>query len=181
MSVATVVSFLGVLAVMIVAFGGFRHATMAMAALVMGMVWACGYITLTVGYVNILSIAFASILLGLGIDYGIYYVARYLQLREQTESTSQALVETAAIAGPGILTGAVDLGHRLLRGLADRVPRRVATGDDRRRRGIALLVGRGDRSAGDDPTDRCRRREGKAARPAESAVLAAARCSPIRG
>ena len=107
MSVATVVSFLGVLAVMIVAFGGFRHATMAMTALVVGMVWACGYITLTVGYVNILSIAFASILLGLGIDYGIYYVARYLQQREHTESTSQALVETAAIAGPGILTGAV--------------------------------------------------------------------------
>ena len=107
MSVATVVSFLGVLAVMIVAFGGFRHATMAMTALVVGMVWACGYITLTIGYVNILSIAFASILLGLGIDYGIYYVARYLEQREHTESTSQALVETAAIAGPGILTGAV--------------------------------------------------------------------------
>ena len=107
MSVATVVSFLGVLAVMIVAFGGFRHATMAMTALVVGMIWACGYITLTIGYVNILSIAFASILLGLGIDYGIYYVARYLQQREHTESTSQALVETAAIAGPGILTGAV--------------------------------------------------------------------------
>ena len=107
MSVATILSFLGVLAVMIVAFGGFRHATMAMVALVVGMVWACGCITLTVGYVNILSIAFASILFGLGIDYGIYYVARYLQLRETTESTSQALVETAAIAGPGILTGAI--------------------------------------------------------------------------
>ena len=82
MSAATVLSFLGVLAVMIVAFGGFRHATMAMAALVVGMVWACGCIALTIGHVNILSIAFASILLGLGIDYGIYYVARYLQLRE---------------------------------------------------------------------------------------------------
>jgi uncharacterized protein len=107
MSVATVLSFLGVLAVMIVAFGGFRHATMAMTALVVAMVWACGYITLTVGYVNILSIAFASILLGLGIDYGIYFVARYLQQREHTDSTSQALMETAAIAGPGILTGAL--------------------------------------------------------------------------
>ena len=28
----------------------------------------------------------------MGIDYGIYYVARYLQLRETTESTSEALV-----------------------------------------------------------------------------------------
>ncbi len=107
MSAATVLSFLGVLAVMIVAFGGFRHATMAMAALVIGMVWACGCITLTIGYVNILSIAFASILLGLGIDYGIYYVARYLQVRETTASTSEALVETAGTVGPGVLTGAL--------------------------------------------------------------------------
>ena len=34
MSAATILSFVGVLAVMIVAFGGFRHAIMAMAALV---------------------------------------------------------------------------------------------------------------------------------------------------
>ena len=107
MSVATILSFAGVLGVMIVAFGGFRHAAMAMLALVVGMVWACGCVTLTVGYVNILSIAFASILFGLGIDYGIYYVTRYLQTRANTESTSQALLETTAIAGPGILTGAV--------------------------------------------------------------------------
>ena len=107
MSLATLISFLGVLAVMIVAFGGFRHAILAMAALVVAMIWACGYITLAVGYVNILSIAFASILFGLGIDYGIYYVARYLQQRANTASTSQALVETAILTGPGILTGAV--------------------------------------------------------------------------
>ena len=107
MSIATILSFAGVLGVMIVAFGGFRHAAMAMAALVVGMVWACGCVTLTIGYVNILSIAFASILFGLGIDYGIYYVTRYLQMRANTESTTQALLETTAVAGPGILTGAI--------------------------------------------------------------------------
>ncbi len=107
MTLATIVSFLGVLAVMVVAFGGFRHAAMAMATLVVGMMWACGCITLTVGHVNILSIAFASILFGLGIDYGIYYVSRYLELRENTDSTSVALVRTATVAGPGIFTGAI--------------------------------------------------------------------------
>ncbi|MEN6407267.1 MAG: MMPL family transporter [Thermoguttaceae bacterium] len=106
MSAATLVSFFGVLAVMIVAFGGFRHAIMAMTALVIGMIWACGCVTLTIGYVNVLSIAFASILFGMGIDYGIYYIARYLQLREQTTSTTEALVHTSSLVGPGILTGA---------------------------------------------------------------------------
>ncbi len=107
MTLATILSFLGVLAVMIVAFGGLRHSIIAMAALVVGMIWACGYVTLTIGHLNILSIAFGSILFGLGIDYGVYYVAHYLQHRERTDSTSLALVRTAAGAGPGILTGAV--------------------------------------------------------------------------
>ena len=107
MSVATILSFVGVLAVIIVAFGGFRHAVLAMLALVVGMVWACGCVALTVGHVNVLSIAFGSILFGLGIDYGIYYVARYLQVRKDTESTADALAATAASTGPGVLTGAV--------------------------------------------------------------------------
>lgn len=107
MSVATFLSFAGVLAVIIVAFGGFRHAIFAMAALVIGMIWACGCIALTVGHVNVLSIAFGSILFGLGIDYGIYYIASYLQLRKETESTSEALAAMAASVGPGVLTGAL--------------------------------------------------------------------------
>jgi hopanoid biosynthesis associated RND transporter like protein HpnN len=106
MSYATILSFLGVLAVMIVAFGGFRHATMPMLALIGGTVWTCGFITVSIGYVNVLSIAFASILFGMGIDYGIYYVARYLQVRAHTESTSDALIQTSGLVGPGILTGA---------------------------------------------------------------------------
>jgi hopanoid biosynthesis associated RND transporter like protein HpnN len=107
MTAATILSFLGVFAVIVLAFGGLRHSLFAMTALVLGMIWACGCITLMIGYVSILSIAFASILFGLGIDYGIYYVSRYLQLRQTVESPSDALVAVAGSAGPGITSGAV--------------------------------------------------------------------------
>lgn len=107
MTLATILSFLGVLAVMIVTFGGFRHSFLAMGSLVVGMIWACGCAALTIGHLNILSIAFGSILFGLGIDYGVYYVAHYLQNRKETKSTSEALIRTGSRAGPGILTGAV--------------------------------------------------------------------------
>jgi len=43
----------------------------------------------------------------LGIDYGIYRVARYLQLRRNMESTGEALVATTATTGPGVLTSAL--------------------------------------------------------------------------
>jgi len=56
---------------------------------------------------NILSIAFAVILIGLGIDFGIHYVARYLQLRKTIHRSDEALAETASGVGPGIVTGAV--------------------------------------------------------------------------
>jgi uncharacterized protein len=107
MSAATFLSFAGVLAVMIVAFGGCRHAVLPMAALCVAMIWTCGCVTVAIGYVNVLSIAFASILFGMGIDYGIYYVARYLQVREETSSTAEALARTTNLVGPGILTGAL--------------------------------------------------------------------------
>ena len=107
MSLATCLSFLGVLAVMIVAFGAWRHSTMAMLALLLGMIWACGCVTLVIGYVTILSIAFGSVLFGLGIDYGVYYVSRYLQVRQHCPDTRDALLQTVRSLAPALTTGAV--------------------------------------------------------------------------
>ena len=108
MSVATVVSFLGVLAVMIVAFGGFRHATMAMTALVVGMVWACGYITLADRLREHPQHRLrARSCWGWASTTASITWPATCNSATTPESTSQALVETAAIAGPGILTGAV--------------------------------------------------------------------------
>ncbi|NUQ63973.1 MAG: MMPL family transporter [Pirellulales bacterium] len=104
---ATLLSLMGVVVVFVAGFGRLRHPMLTMAALVVAMVWSLGYITLTVGHVNILSIAFGAILIGLGTDYGIYYLTRYLQLRAAGQSTSDALLETARSVGPGIATGAV--------------------------------------------------------------------------
>ncbi len=104
---ATVLSFVGVFLVLVIAFGRFRHSAMTMIALVLGMVWSCGVVTLTIGHMNILSIAFGSILLGLGIDYGIYYVAGYLQMRRTAASSAEALRQTAVNFAPSITTGAM--------------------------------------------------------------------------
>ena len=49
---------------------------------------------------------FGVILIGLGIDFGVHYAARYLQLREKFRQSGDALVRTAQGVGPGILTGA---------------------------------------------------------------------------
>lgn len=104
---ATFLSLAGVILVFIAGFGRLRHPMLTVVALGVAMVWSMGFITLAIGHLNILSIAFAAILIGLGTDYGIYYLARYLQLRASGLSTGDALLETARSVGPGILTGAV--------------------------------------------------------------------------
>ena len=107
MMIAGLVSLLGVAALFVAGFGGIRLPLLTVAALLVGMAWSFGYVTLAVGHLNILSISFSVILIGLGIDFGIHYVARFAELRTHGSSTDEALPRTAAGVGPGIITGGV--------------------------------------------------------------------------
>ena len=104
---ASLLSLFGVACLFVAGFGGLRHPVMTVGALLLAMAWSFGYITLAVGHLNILSISFGVVLIGLGIDFGVHYVARYLQLHRTTRSPDEALVQTARGVGPGIVTGGV--------------------------------------------------------------------------
>ena len=103
---ASVLSLIGVACLFVAGFGGIRYPLATIVALLVGMAWSFGYITLSVGHLNILSVSFAVILIGLGIDFGIHYVARY-QLLVARQREELALVETARTVGPGVVTGAL--------------------------------------------------------------------------
>ena len=107
MTFAGILSFVGVGLLYIAGFGCVRHPLLALAALLLPMIWAFGYIVLSVGHLNILSSAFATIVIGLGSDYGVYYTAQYLRLRGQKLSTREAILETSRTVGPGLVTSAV--------------------------------------------------------------------------
>ena len=104
---ATIVSFIGVALVFIAAFGGVRHPMIAVCALTTGIVWTMGYITLAVGHLNILSMSFGVILIGLGIDFGIHYIAHYLEERKTGTAPREAILATVVSVGPGIFIGAL--------------------------------------------------------------------------
>lgn len=103
---ATVLSLVGVVCVFVAGFGGVRHPFLAVVTLLVAMAWSFGYITVAVGHLNILSVSFAVILIGLGIDFGIHIAARYLEYRGGGAGCDDALVRTAASVGPGILSAA---------------------------------------------------------------------------
>lgn len=107
MNWATWLSVLGVALFYIYFFRELRHPILAIIALFVGIGWSMAYITFFVGHLNILSMAFAVILIGLGIDFGIHYTSRYLTCRSEGNDTKTALIRTGKEIGPGILTGAL--------------------------------------------------------------------------
>ena len=104
---ASVLSLIAVAVVISAGFGGLRHALMANGVLIIGMAWAFAWATASVGHLNILSVTFTVTMIGVGIDYGTYYVGRYLESRRRGVSCEEALLETSESVGPGILTGAI--------------------------------------------------------------------------
>ena len=105
MTIASIVSLVGVSLLFSVGFGRLKYPLSAVFALLVGIAWTCGYLTTVVGHLNILSMAFGVILIGLGIDFAIHYVARYMSIRSSGLDASPALVETSTAVGPAIIAG----------------------------------------------------------------------------
>jgi hopanoid biosynthesis associated RND transporter like protein HpnN len=76
--------------------------------LLAGTAWALGWLTLTVGHLNILSATFAVMLVGMG-DYGVLWVMRYEHARQQGASVRDALLHTTTHVAIGNLTAASTL------------------------------------------------------------------------
>ncbi len=103
---ATWFALLGVAVLYFVVYRGFRYPLLTIGTLLVGACWALGWATLTVGHLNIITAAFAVMLIGMG-DYGVLWVARYDEERRGGKDIESALRATAMHAGPGIMTAAI--------------------------------------------------------------------------
>ena len=108
--VATVLAAVLTLGVMFAAFGRVGKPLLMLGVLGVSLGWSIGLITLTVGHLSIFSVMFISIVMGIGIDYGIYLLFRYEEEIFLGRSLREALELTGARAGPGMLLGALTAG-----------------------------------------------------------------------
>jgi len=91
--IATILSLSLTVILLLFAFRGLLNVIAAMVSLIVGICLSFGFATLAVGHLNILSMVFAIMLIGLGIEYGIQVVLRYQEeLRNGT--TGMAAIET---------------------------------------------------------------------------------------
>jgi len=76
-------------------------------SLVVGLILTAAFATLTVGHLNLISIAFAVLYIGLGVDYAIHFLFRFEELKNTTNSDLQAISNTGADMGQALLVCAI--------------------------------------------------------------------------
>lgn len=96
---ATVVAVVLLSIFLLLFFRGFRASVLVIVPLLMGTSWAFAWAYLVFGTLNILTGFFGAIILGLGIDYGIHVMSRYLEARHEGMGPRDALVTTLQSAG----------------------------------------------------------------------------------
>ncbi len=104
MSLATLLSIGGLAILLVIFWWGFRRPFLEMIRLSIDLCLTFGATTLFVGHLNILSVTFAPLLLGLGIDYGVHWFARYMEEEKKGfASKKEALRAIMDRLAPGLL------------------------------------------------------------------------------
>jgi uncharacterized protein len=100
----------GVALLYIIAYGGIVKPLLAVASLIVGVCWSLGWASLSVGHLNILSVVFTTILIGLGIDFGVHLLERYREERGAGKSAFDALENAMQGTGQSNVAGAIAIG-----------------------------------------------------------------------
>ena len=104
---ASKIALAGVTLLFIIAYQGVIKPLLALFCLLLGLSWTMGFTTLTIGHLNILSVVFTTILIGLGIDFGIHILERFKEERQQGNEILPALQKTLQGTGKGNFAGAI--------------------------------------------------------------------------
>src|SRR5262249_31126051 len=103
---ASLLSFGAVALILIFGVASARLVFWALVTLIMGLLWTAGFAIFAVGFLNIVSVAFAVLFIGIGVDFGIHFILRYQEELGLGNPNSGALRVTGATAGKAIALGA---------------------------------------------------------------------------
>jgi hopanoid biosynthesis associated RND transporter like protein HpnN len=107
MTQASLISMILVALLFMLILHGWLRPLLLMIASIMAMAWSFGFATVTVGELNLLSIVFALVLVGIGVDYGVHIILRYVEANKNGAGVADAVRISMFRTGPGIIMGAV--------------------------------------------------------------------------
>ena len=104
---AAVLALALVTLILLVGLGSVKLALVTVISLVTGLLFTAAFATLTVGELNLISVAFAVLYIGLGVDFAIHYCLRYREHLIGGEDRQRALEKTSVNIGGSLFLCAV--------------------------------------------------------------------------
>src|ERR1017187_9372251 len=104
---ATVLTLILICILFAVGFHEVLRPLMAVVTMVIVLAVCMGYATLSVGHLNMITVTFAVMILGLGVDLGIQFIARYEEELKKSPERADAVRMTIHHTGPSIITAGV--------------------------------------------------------------------------
>jgi len=106
-TIASIVSLILCALIFIYGYNETGRPIKATVCLLLGLAYTFAFATLTVGHLNILTITFLPMLIGLAIDYGVHLITRYEEELRHGKTEPEALKRAMMFTGQGIFTGAL--------------------------------------------------------------------------
>ena len=106
MGVAGLISLTLVLGLLLWGLRSPRLVFATLASLLMGLVWTAAFATAAVGRLNLISVAFAVLFIGLSVDFGIHFVLRYREAADGADHRTALRWAAARVGGALTLTAA---------------------------------------------------------------------------
>jgi len=104
-TLATIVSLVLVALIFVYGYSETGRPIKATICLIVGLAYTMGFTTLAVGHLNILTITFVPMLIGLAIDFGVHLITRYEEELRRGRTEKEALEKAIVYTGQGIFTG----------------------------------------------------------------------------
>ncbi|NNE38265.1 MAG: MMPL family transporter, partial [Gammaproteobacteria bacterium] len=100
---AIILSLCLVTIIMITGIRSVRLVSYTLITLVTGLLFTAAFATFAIGELNLISVAFAVLYIGLGIDFAIHYTLRYQELINQGNSNHLAIEESSRNLGQSLI------------------------------------------------------------------------------
>ena len=107
MTMAAIVSIALIGILFIVILHGWLRPFFVLTCLLIAMAWSFGFAAVAVGHLNLLSIVFALVLVGIGVDFGVHIVIRYVECTKRGLEPEEAVKTSMFRTGSGIILGAI--------------------------------------------------------------------------
>ncbi len=104
---AALFSFILVVLALSIGLRSIRLTLITLSVLVMGLLLTTGFAALAIGHLNIISVAFATLYIGIGVDYAIQLCLRYRELLQKQLPRQQALTDAVHKVAPSLALCAI--------------------------------------------------------------------------